>query len=178
MAVTLLRNRVGLLVPLLAASSLHLIAFAEPLPETATVAPTDITPETLAYDEIVARIPHTEAPIASVALSKVNIALHNAKQIAEQRLCSGEWVPPGEVSNQHGPIMEKQQGDVPGETFWIYSLSMRPQHIACGKTTRTRFFLEMSRHLPDWISIRPAGQITAFRNGEIVFLGQGAVAAR
>jgi len=134
--------------------------------------------DSLAYDQIVARIPLGNAPIGAVALANLNIALHNAKQQTENSLCNGQWAPHGSVVFQQGPVAERSSPYTKEMPSWHYNVFRHPRELACGATSRAAFFLEMSRYLPDWIQIRPAGQFTAFRQGETVLLEQETVAIK
>ncbi len=132
--------------------------------------------DSLAYDQVVARIPLSYAPIEAVALATLNIALRNAKLQAEMTLCKGQWAPHGPVVFQQGPSIERSPSQrMPS---WHINAFRRPGELACGTTSRTAFFLEMSRYLPAWIKIRPAGQLTAFRQGEAVMLEQRTLAIK
>jgi len=132
--------------------------------------------DNLAYDQIVARIPLDYAATGAVALANLNIALHNAKQQAEITLCKGQWTPHGPVVFQQGPAIKRSPPQ--GMSSWHFSAFRQPAKLACGSTSRTAFFLEMSRYLPAWIKIRPAGQLIAFRQGETVMLEQSTVAIK
>jgi hypothetical protein len=134
--------------------------------------------DSLAYDQIVARIPHNQAPIRSVALASLSIALHNAKQQAEISLCDGQWAPHGSVVFQQGPVMKRSSPDKNEMPSWHYNALRQPREFVCGTSSRAAFFLEMSRYLPAWIQIRPAGQFTAFRQGETVLLEQESIAIK
>jgi len=132
----------------------------------------------LAYDQIVAWIPLDQAPIGSAALANLNVALHNAKQQAEINLCNGQWAPRGSVVFQQGPVIKQRSPGTNEILTWYYNVFRHPWKISCGTTSRAAFFLEMSRYLPDWIQIRPAGQSTAFRQGESLQLEQETVAIK
>lgn len=129
---------------------------AQPLPEAANL---DVIDN---YDQFIAQMPHNRAAIASVALAKLNIALRNAKNRAEQTLCHGDWTPSGEVLQQIGPLAVAPDG---APKIWLYQSLRRAHPLACDRVSRAQFFLEMSRHLPAWVSIRPAGQIISFSEG-------------
>lgn len=134
--------------------------------------------DNLAYDQIVARIPLDQAPIGAAALANLNITLCKAKQQAEFTLCNGQWTPHGSVVFQQGPVMKRTSPNTNEMPSWQYNVLRHPRELACGATSRAAFFLEMSRYLPDWVQIRPAGQSTAFRQGETVQLEQETVAIK
>ncbi len=134
--------------------------------------------DSLAYDQIVARIPLRQASTGSVALANLNIALHNAKQQAEIKLCDGQWAAQGALVFQQGPVIERSPAHTNEIPSWHYVALRHPWEFACGLNSRAAFFLEMSRHLPAWIQIRPAGQFTAFRQGETVLLEQKSIAIK
>jgi hypothetical protein len=129
------------------------------LPEAAAIA------EGLYYDQVSARIPRDDAPIASVAMARLIIALHSARKFAAQSLCNGNIPTTGETLQRIGPFLPPTQ--TPGDRVWIYQSLQRPHPLTCGQVSRARFFQEMSRHLPAWISVRPAGQATVFNQGVI-----------
>ncbi len=131
-------------------------ALASPSPEPAVVDPA------CDCDQLIAHIPSERAAIASVALARLNIALHTAKIRAERSLCQGDWSPSGETLQQAGPTVIASGGS---DKVWAYQSLRRAQPLNCGQVSRTRFFQEMSRYLPPWVSIRPAGQTTAFNQG-------------
>ncbi len=132
----------------------------------------------LTYDQIVARIPLSQAPTRSVALANLSIALHNAKQQAEIKLCDGQWAPRGALVFRQGPVIEQGSRHSNELPSWYYVALRHPRELACGTGSRAAFFLEMSRYLPAWVRIRPAGQLSAFRQGEAVLLEQEAVAIK
>jgi len=134
--------------------------------------------DSLAYDQIVAQIPIGHAPIGSVALANLNIALHSAKQQAEITLCGGRWTPPGTVVFQQGPAIEQRFFHTDEIPAWHYVAFRHPRELACNTNSRAAFFLEMSRNLPGWVQIRPAGQLSAFQQGESVLLEQETIAVK
>ena len=134
--------------------------------------------DSLVYDQIVAQIPIGHAPIGSVALANLNIALHSAKQQAEITLCGGRWTPPGTVVFQQGPAIEQRFFHTDEIPAWHYVAFRHPGKLACNTNSRAAFFLEMSRYLPGWVQIRPAGHLSAFQQGELVPLEQETVAVK
>ena len=134
--------------------------------------------DSLAYDQIIAQIPVGRAPIGSVALANLNIALHSAKQQAEITLCDGQWAPQGTVVFQQGPAIEQRSSHANEIPAWHYVAFRHPRELACNTNSRAAFFLEMSRYLPGWVQIRPAGQLSAFQQGESVPLEQETVAVK
>jgi hypothetical protein len=134
--------------------SLGSIAHAGPAPGDTTDVPV--------YDQVMARIPGDVAGIAPVALAQLNIALHRAKKQAATVLCKGSWLPDGEIVQQLGPLPVRLTDHT---SAWIYQAARRPVPLACDQASRAQFFQEMSRHLPAWISIRPAGGPTSYRLG-------------
>jgi hypothetical protein len=131
------------------------------------------------YDEVIAVVPQEQAALASVVLAEVNIALHDARRRTQQALCAGQWAPNGTLLLQYGPQLEAPDPAAANARAWIYRAIRQPNDIACDQVTRVGFFLEMSRHLPDWITIRPAGQPIAYRQGQGILPPQQArMAAR
>jgi len=128
--------------------------------------PPELTPADVLqdYDQVIAQIPGDHARIASVALAELNIALHQAKKQAALTLCQGHWMPSGEVVQQLGPLPVTQSD---GGTIWIYQAARHAHPLACEHTSRAQFFQEMSRHLPAWISLRPAGELVTFSQGHV-----------
>ncbi len=167
---------------LLAVQALYSVAYASTPPDTEQPGKEPNTaynfPDSLAYDQIVARIPLDQAPIRSVALANINIVLHNAKQQAEITLCDGRWAPRGAVVFQQGPVIEQSSLHMNEIPSWYYHALRRPWKLDCGTSSRAAFMLEMKRYLPAWIQIRPAGQLSAFRQGETVLLEQETVAIK
>lgn len=119
-------------------------------------------PSAAGYDQIIARMPVEEAEIAPVALARLTIALHRAKKQAAETLCKGNWFADGELVQRLGPLSIALADHT---TVWIYQASRQPAPLACEQVSRAQFFQEMSRHLPEWVSIRPAGLSTAYRLG-------------
>lgn len=119
----------------------------------------------LGYDQLSARVPRALAPIASVAVARINIELHRARQLAGQRLCPGQWSPQGPLLLEVGPFMPSSEGADEQHSSWVYQSFRHPQAIRCGDISRLLFFQELSRHLPEWITVRPGGQATSFRRG-------------
>jgi hypothetical protein len=131
------------------------------------------------YDEVIAQVPREQAPIAAVALAKVTIALHSAKQQAENRLCPGQWTPSGSLLHQYGPTIASQTSGGEQSEYWFFHSLRVPEAISCEQISRPRFFLEMSRHLPGWITIRPGGQLTAYQQGNVLLAApEGLMAVR
>jgi hypothetical protein len=129
-------------------------------------------------DQILARVPVPEAPIASVAQARVEIALHKARQKAGTRSCAGRWVPSGPVSSSHyGTATTKARLVSRDKDYWYYQVSREPLPLTCANASRADYFLEMSRHLPEWVIIRPAGQQFAFQGGRTVAAGRTTVLA-
>ena len=128
---------------------------------------------TIAYDQVIARPPLTQTPVAAVALARINIALYKAKQSAEESLCDGQWTPLGTLVQlqSHAPY-ETADGIGDSKIFWRFRFLRSPQSLSCGNVSRAQFFQEMSRYLPEWIQIRPAGQLTAFRQGDTTLPGR------
>lgn len=126
------------------------------------------------YDQVVVQMPAEQAPIAAVAMARLMIALHTARKQAALSLCNGNWTPGGEPVQQIGPLALAPD---PEASIWLYESLRRPRPLACKDVSRARFFMEMSRHLPAWISIRPAGQATAFRQGVAISPGTDAAFA-
>jgi hypothetical protein len=145
----------GKLVALMLSATLAGFAVAGAEPEPAGTAAD--------YDQVIARVPADQASIAPVALAELNIALHQAKKQAATALCNGNWFADGEVIQQLGPVPAAPAGDT---TVWIYRTERRAMPLPCEHTSRAQFFQEMSRHLPAWISIRPAGQLTGYSQGD------------
>ena len=116
------------------------------------------------YDSMTAEMPVAQAAIGSVALAKLNIALRAARLQAQESLCQGNWNPIGQTLQVTGP---KPGTNSAGRPVWRYQSLRHPHPLACTGVSRTQFFLEMSRHLPAWVTIRPAGYTMAFRLGEI-----------
>lgn len=141
----------------------------QPLPEKLNAS------VTINYDQVIAHMPRDRAATASVALAELNIALHNAKKRTEQTLCGGHWSPSGETLQQVGPLVARKRAH---EKIWLYQSLRRAHPLSCDGISRAKFFLEMSRHLPEWVSIRPAGQTTGFNQGSALQLPPSHLAVR
>lgn len=162
-------SRPKTLMALLLCTWLGQVIATLPLPARANPGVTDN------YDQITAHIPHHRAAIASVALAEVNTILLSAKKNAERALCQGHWTPSGELLQLVGPVVVEPR---PGHKTWLYQSLRRAHPLTCDRVSRAQFFLEMSRHLPAWISIQPAGQATAFRQGVVQPLPPSHLAVR
>lgn len=175
--------KTGLSLLLLLAQGLPHGVYAQNLPDNARTSqktPTSYNPDTLAnYDQVIASVPRNEAATASVALASITIALHRAKQSAEHELCGGRWAPRGNLLRRQGPAIDRNPpGTAKTPTPWHYNALRQALPLACNKVSRAEFFLEMSRHLPAWIQIRPAGQLSAYRQGENILLNPQTVAVK
>ena len=164
----------------MAGSSWHFSAKAHAVPDSVSAPTTgevSVLPDDhWSYDQVTAQIPREEAPIASVALAKLNISLHKARRKAEQSLCAGQWTPQGTVLHQQGPALDRASGSQGyANRFWHYNAFRSPPNLSCSSVSRGRFYLEMSRHLPEWVQIRPAGLNIAFQQGRAVLLQQTVV---
>jgi hypothetical protein len=127
------------------------------------------------YDRVTAEIPADQAAIRSVALAKLNIARRSARLHAQQTLCQDHWSPGGKTIQASGP---EPTTNATGQPVWHYQSLRQPHPLACTGVSRTRFFLEMSRHLPEWVTIRPAGYTVVFRPGDIESTHPDSLASR
>ncbi|HFD80220.1 MAG TPA: hypothetical protein ENK05_07515 [Gammaproteobacteria bacterium] len=158
-----------MLAALMAASCACLHAYATPPPGSLDATPSSTPPQDeYAYDQVVAEIPLARAATAGAALAVVNVALHEARRRAQQQLCAGRWSPSGPVRRQDGPRRPKQPTTMSGKSHWYLQTLREARPLACNGSSRAQFFMEMSRYLPDWIRLRPAGQLTAFSHGDTV----------
>jgi hypothetical protein len=121
--------------------------------------------EALYSDQVIVELPLERAEIAAVALARLTIVLHRAKQRAADLLCHGRWPPDGETLQEVGPVVVTQ---TPGQPVWRYEAMRRALPLKCNGVSRMRFFREISRHLPAWIAIRPAGTTMCFRQGAVL----------
>jgi len=177
-----LRYKTGLSLLLVLMQGLATGLYAQEQPDIPrTGSPAPYNPDTPNhYDQVVASVPRNEAPTAAVALANITIALHSAKHSAEQTLCGGRWAPRGNLLLRQGPAITQTAPDnsaKPG-TPWRYNALRQALPLACDRISRAEFFLEMSRHLPAWIQIRPAGQHSAYRQGKNVLLNAQTVAVK
>ena len=118
-------------------------------------------------DEVQARLPVERAATSSVVLARIQIALHRAYRNTSQSLCGGHWMPRGRLVFRQGPERLSNDGHpATNGGHWVYRALRHPPALDCKGVSRAEYFLEVSRHLPDWISIRPAGQLIAFRSGQ------------
>ncbi|HHJ16411.1 MAG TPA: hypothetical protein ENJ80_06910 [Gammaproteobacteria bacterium] len=178
-----LRYKTGLSLLFLLLQGIQPGVYAQGLPGTPPPRhnlPPSYNPDTLTnYDQFIASVPRTEAQTASVALASITIALHRAKQSAEQTLCGGRWAPRGDLLRRQGPTLASNP---PAATktaaSWRYNALRQASPLACDQISRAEFFMEMSRHLPAWIQIRPAGQLSAYRQGKNILLNPQTVAVR
>ncbi len=128
------------------------------------------------YDEVIAYMPQAQAEIASVALARLVIALHNAREQAARQLCNGTWTPSGAVVETVGPSLTGYQAK---QNAWFYHSLRHVFPLDCGQVSRAQFFVEMSRHLPAWVLLRPAGQEIILSEGAAVGpAAQGRFASR
>jgi len=125
------------------------------------------------YDRVVAEMPADQAATGSVALAKLNIVLRSARLHAQQTLCQGHWSPGGQITQVSAP---ESTTNAAGQPVWHYQSLRQPHPLACAGVSRARFFLEMSRHLPGWVTIRPAGYAVVFRLGETEPAGPASIA--
>lgn len=115
------------------------------------------------FDQVTVEMPAAGAPIGAVALARINISLRAARNLASNKLCGGNWTPAGQVAEVDGPhLTDKPNGEV-----WHYRSLRRAPPLACEGVSRAQFFIEMSRHLPAWFNIRPAGYSITFRQGSL-----------
>lgn len=121
------------------------------------------------FDQFTAWIPLDDAPLPSVALAQLNVALYTAKQRTAQSLCSDQWMANGPLYDQAKPSLQPLTAGHSGKQAWFYYALRHPKPVPCKNVSRVRFFREMSRHLPEWVVVRPAGYRTAFRQGGAVF---------
>jgi len=143
------------------------MAQADPAPTLqANPENTSSLPDPVEYDQLDAILSRNLAPLPAVVIAEVNIALHRARKRAADKLCGGRWMPRGNKVREFGPLLTEPPSD--GSTddqVWIYRTLHHPDDIDCGNVTRSDFFQQVSRYLPAWITIRPAAQATAYRQG-------------
>jgi hypothetical protein len=92
--------------------------------------------------------------------------MHRAERRAENDRCGGRWTPQGPLSHQRGPRVDRREAGTGRSEGWLFHSLRLPERVFCEQASRARCFLEMSRHLPGWISIGPADQLTACRRRE------------
>lgn len=145
------------------------LVIAQPLYTAESAALVDQLHDQPDSDQIVARISIKEAAIASVAQARVEIALHKARRKAEHLSCTGRWTPTGPISMQQSGTGKVAARLVSQDSdYWYYRVARKPQPLTCENASRADYFLEMSRHLPEWVVIRLAGQQFAFQKGRTV----------
>ena len=175
------RPVIRILLPLLAACCQYsTTALAEQVPQLFSVhsQANDKRVELDNYDEVLAQIPGKQAPARAVALAQINIALHQAKKIAERNLCSSRWAPRGKMLYQSGPTLQQVSAAPQQRQTWVYQSFRHPVDTPCmTRVSRSVFFQEMSRHLPEGFSIRPAGQRIAYARGKTLYSGRSTVFA-
>lgn len=155
--------------------ALLLVTLAGLCLQTSADETTDKVPPPSRFDQVVVEMPATEASTGAVALARINISLRTARERAVNSLCEGNWTPAGAIEKAIGPYLVETAS---GET-WHYRALRSANPLACRHVTRARFFIEMSRHLPSWFSIRPAGYRIAFRNnGEAESISPSSLAKR
>lgn len=156
----------------LAVAALHPVANAEPsgqLQRPVVTGPENgASHSSLQFDQVIARVPAKQAPLAAVALAQIEIALYEARNSAAATLCPGNWTPRGPIHETQGPYPADPLHADRKSSYWIYQSLREPVAVQCGQVSRSELFLEISRHLPDWILIRPAGQTVAYRRGKAV----------
>ncbi len=155
------------------------ISYTQARAESGMDAPLNTTSR-WSHDEVIAYVPRQLAETSPVALAKINIAVYRAKQLTEQQLCAGKWTPRGTLLYQQGPeaTAPRSHSSNSNRGSWYFQTFRNPETLVCPDITRAEYFLEMSRHLPEWISVRPAGQTTTFRLGQVFTEGQHSLAAR
>jgi hypothetical protein len=124
-----------------------------------TVVRTDLPIAAPELDHYSAWIPENLAPTATVAQAMVHVALGKARLLAGDQLC-GTRLPPAQVMDQVGPLRMKQSSAQDGSSFWYYRISQQPVLPGCADIDRTEQYRALQEHLPDWVSLNPAVEMS------------------
>ncbi len=116
---------------------------------------------------IYAWVPSAEAATAGVAQAKVHILLSKARRAAEAELCQGHWnIHPG-LQGSSPPLKAKAPQLLGGHVGWYYEIKGPAlQLTSCPGIQPQQFHQAMSHHLPPWLLIQPAFQLSLLQEGK------------
>ena len=133
----------------------------------------DIPPERpipyahVSLDQIMAWVPADQAKTPGVAQATVHLSLNEARRKTEQELCAGTRTLTGPARQQVTPRILQAPEQLGGEESWFYRLSRQPMSLAeCPGVDRKTFQTALSRHLPDWVVVRPAHEFRLLLRGQ------------
>ncbi len=132
----------------------------------------DIPPEQpvpyahVSLDQIMAWVPADAARTPGVAQATVHLTLNEARRRTEQELCAGTRTLTGPARQQVTPRPLQAPRQLGGKESWFYRLSRQPMSPGeCPGVDRKQFQASFSRHLPDWMVIRPAHEFRLLHRG-------------
>ncbi len=138
----------------------------------ATEPHTPIPVASMELDHVIAWVPVDQASTAGVAQALVHLSLDKALRAAEAELCHGTWQLSATTMVQVKPRPALAPAALGAHQAWYYRLSRVAQTPdACSDVDHDRFQRTISRHLPTWILIRPAHQLSLWQQGNTVAPG-------
>jgi hypothetical protein len=120
-------------------------------------------------DQVIAWVPLDRAPTAGVAQAHIHVALRKAKRLAEAELCEGIWTLNRPARLQVKPRRATAPAAAGGGEAWFYRLSREPATgQVCAGVDSSTFLRTVSHHLPSWMLLRPAYQLSFYQQGRPV----------
>ena len=123
-------------------------------------------------EHVIAWVPRHHARTAGVAQAMTHLALDKATRAAEADLCQGTWTLSAPVQQRVQPRAVQAPPELGGEAAWYYRLSRARNAMQdCRGVSSLAFQQALSRHLPHWILLRPAQQLSLLQNGKTLLPG-------
>jgi hypothetical protein len=118
---------------------------------------------------LIAWVPRHQAPTTGVAQALVHLQLDQALRTAEAELCNGAWQLSPPRSGKSHPIAATAPSPLGAGPAWYYRLSQGTFTLeACPGVNTAEFQRTVSRHLPAWMLIQPAYQLSLWQQGEAI----------
>lgn len=122
-----------------------------------------------ALNHVIAWVPRHQAPTAGVAQAQVHLRLDQALRAAEAELCNGTWQLSPPHTYKTRPVAVTAPRALGAGAAWQYRLSQASLALdACPGVTPSTFQRSVSRHLPAWMVIQPAYQLSLWQQGEAI----------
>lgn len=118
-------------------------------------------------NQIIAWVPSSRAPTASVAQALAHVALADAKRATEAELCNGNWMFSGRLRQEQAPELSLAPESLGGERGWHVRISWNPRLADCGLAPHV-YAMRLSKHLPAWMMTQSGQPLALYHQGDLV----------
>ena len=116
---------------------------------------------------VTAYVPRHTARTAVEAQAEAHVALARAKERAQAELCAGQRVLSGNSAGRVGPLPAAAPEPLGEHPAWFYRASWQPIAHACPGVSTESYHRAVSRHLPEWMTIRTVQAAGEWRQGRL-----------